>query len=80
MKKRCYNKGNASYKDYGGRGIRVCEKWLLSYEDFLADMGRKPAPTHSIDRIDNDGGYTPSNCRWATKSEQSRNQRRRRRA
>ena len=73
MKRRCYNKNQKYYPRYGGRGIFVCDRWLDSYEAFLEDMGRRPSSRHSIDRIDNDGNYTPSNCRWATKTEQSRN-------
>lgn len=76
MKRRCdYPKGNR-WIHYGGRGIKVCDRWLNSYENFLNDMGRKPTPKHSIDRINPDGNYEPSNCRWATAKEQSKNQRR----
>lgn len=73
MKQRCLNPGNDSYPRYGGRGIKVCDRWLASFEDFLADMGRKPLPSYSIDRIDNDGDYEPGNCRWATGIEQQAN-------
>ena len=72
MKGRC---ASPRAKWHGARGITVCDRWLHSYENFLADMGRKPASEYSIDRIDNDGNYEPGNCRWATKAEQSRNQR-----
>jgi hypothetical protein len=75
MKQRCYNKRHASYSDYGGRGITMCDRWLESFENFFSDMGKKPSAHHSIDRRDNDGNYDPSNCRWATDSEQRRNKR-----
>lgn len=73
---RCYNENDRAYKDYGGRGIKMCRRWRESYTAFLADMGRRPSPKHSIDRIDNDRGYAPNNCRWATQKEQGRNTRR----
>jgi hypothetical protein len=72
---RCYNRNNGKYSDYGGRGITVCDQWRTSFEQFFADMGPRPSPQHSIDRIDNDGNYEPSNCRWATVAQQCRNRR-----
>jgi hypothetical protein len=76
---RCYNPKCDSFANYGGRGIRVCVRWLHSFENFLADMGPKPGPHHSVERADCDGDYSPENCRWATPLEQSRNTRRNRR-
>jgi hypothetical protein len=73
---RCYRPTLPTYKRYGARGIRVCERWRDSYENFIADMGRRPSPDHSIDRIDNDGHYEPGNCRWATREQQGTNTRR----
>jgi len=77
MLNRCRNPKCKSYSYYGGRGITVCDRWRESFQAFLEDMGSKPSPTHSIDRIDNEGNYEPGNCRWATKAEQNRNQRKR---
>lgn len=73
MKTRCLNPKSTGYERYGGRGVKICPRWILSFESFLEDMGIKPSPHHSIDRIDNDKGYEPSNCRWATNEEQIRN-------
>lgn len=74
MLSRCNNANHQLFHYYGGRGIRVCERWS-DFSNFLADMGRRPSRFHSIDRINNDGNYEPSNCRWATSVEQNNNQR-----
>lgn len=77
LRQRCHNPRARKFPDYGGRGIRVCERWM-DFAAFLADMGPKPSPAHSIDRVNNDGNYEPGNCRWATPKEQSNNRRPRR--
>lgn len=79
MKERCFNPRNKAYKNYGGRGITVCDGWKHDFPAFLAHMGDRPSPTYSIDRIDNDGNYEPGNVRWATPSEQANNKRNSRR-
>ncbi len=75
MKARCYYSKHKQYKDYGGRGIKVCKEWLNSFVDFLVDMGRKPSKDYQLDRIDNDKDYCFENCRWVSKIEQMNNRR-----
>lgn len=75
IKTRCYNQKVKSYKDYGARGIKICERWNNSFDDFLSDMGKRPTRNHSIERLRNDGDYEPGNCKWATIIEQARNRR-----
>jgi len=75
MRDRCLNPKSTSYADYGARGITICKRWLDSFDNFLADMGPRPRGK-SIDRIDVNGNYIKSNCRWATKKMQAKNQRR----
>jgi hypothetical protein len=75
MNARCNNINHISYNNYGGRGVKICERWTY-YANFFADMGPKPSPNHSLDRFpDIDGNYEPTNCRWATEYQQSRNKR-----
>lgn len=75
MLMRCTKPDHVAYASYGGRGITVCEQWKNSFEQFFKDMGRRPTQRHSLDRIDANGNYEPSNCRWATTKEQGRNKR-----
>ena len=73
MKQRCYNPKNNRYYAYGGKGIKVCDHWLENFKNFFNDMGPRPTNRHSIDRIDSNGIYEPTNCRWATYTEQNKN-------
>lgn len=75
MRLRCLNPRHKAYPNYGGRGISVCARWLESPINFYEDMGPKPTPLHELDRIDNDGNYEPGNCRWTSRSRNSRNRR-----
>jgi hypothetical protein len=75
MKTRCTNPRVKAWGNYGGRGIAVCDRWLSSYESFVADMGYRPSPDHELDRIDVNGNYEPANCRWVSIRDQARNKR-----
>ena len=75
MLTRCYNPAATRYESWGGRGVKVCGRWRNSFQNFLSDMGLKPTPRHTLDRIDNNGNYEPSNCKWSTYAEQRKNQR-----
>ncbi len=76
IRKRCFNNKTKFFHNYGGRGISICKRWLASFPNFFKDMGPRPSPQHSIDRINNNKGYSPSNCRWVTRKEQNSNTRR----
>lgn len=76
IKQRCSNKNCTDYPEYGGRGIFICHEWENDFSKFLQDMGKRPSTKHSIDRLDNNKGYSKDNCRWATAKEQRLNQRR----
>jgi len=73
MKARCLNPNEERYVNYGGRGIKVCDRWLVSYDNFIHDMGRKPSNKFSIERVDVNKGYSPNNCIWANATTQARN-------
>lgn len=75
MKQRCLNPNSPTYPHYGGRGITICDKWRESFDNFLNDMGFRPSKNHSIGRMNNDGPYSPDNCRWESLDEQSKNKR-----
>ncbi len=75
MIQRCHKPDSHAYDDYGARGITVCKRWRSSFQNFLADVGEPPTARHSLDRVDNDKGYLPANCKWATRHTQARNKR-----
>lgn len=76
LKSRCLNPKDKSYKHYGGRGIKICDRWLNSFENFINDLGWRPSKKYSLERIDYNKDYCPENCKWILKSEQSKNSRR----
>jgi hypothetical protein len=75
MIQRCCNPSTVSYASYGARGITICKRWRDSFEAFYADMGDRPSPEHTLERVDNAKGYSPDNCRWASSLEQGQNKR-----
>jgi hypothetical protein len=75
MKSRCLNSNHVAYKNYGGRGITIYNEWINSFESFIKDMGKRPTIKHTLDRINNNGNYEPSNCRWSTPKQQAKNRR-----
>lgn len=70
---RCTNPNDSAYKDYGGRGIRMCERWRTSFQSFYEDMGPRPSNAYTVERLNSNGDYEPDNCKWATRTEQNRN-------
>lgn len=75
MKRRCVDENNWAYQYYGERGIKVCDDWVNSFDNFIRDMGRRPGENYTLDRLDNDGDYTKENCKWVTWQDQSINKR-----